>query len=608
MWEEKMICNKCKTALLDTAKFCPKCGDRVELKQPQENQAMKCPQCGAENPVTAKFCKVDGYNLQQGQMAQSEKRVTTKETLICPVCGTENLLTAKFCKKDGTLLTKPESPAMQTDTVQAPEAPENKPVVKPPKPSLTIKCPQCGAENLATAKFCKVDGYSLQQVPAIQEEKKDLVNDTVSCPACGTSNPATAKFCKKDGVSLQRADISFKDQPAEVESVKPEAGLEKQDEVKTERDDVLPPREDLSKTPELLQEKNTVICPTCGTENPAASKYCKKDGTPLQVQSSNGVTTGTATKQPAKEIKKNRDFLHPPSVVVGAQEKRSNKWIWFVLVAVMVIACVAGGAFYYLGYIGMNPSRVQKIINNDLRSKGFSVSVIVDDKWIAKMEGTVNDNNDKQTAFNIVKSNKYIKDVVDNIISPPVPTTNAQKPTDEKPSQSVDEPKPSISLTPSVATPKPSTPSLSTNPDAVRKSVNSSLKKKGLYNVYLEVNQDMQGVLKGYVYGAADKTSAMSIARANKGLKNVEDNIEVRQVPIPKSQTVTVDPAKLEGDINRAVRNAGISGVNAEVKDDMSVLLKGSVRSNDDKQRVMQIVNGFRQIKNIKDLIFVVGS
>ncbi|MGQ9619129.1 MAG: zinc-ribbon domain-containing protein [Candidatus Aminicenantia bacterium] len=54
-----MICETCKATIPDTAKFCPRCGAKVEIVK-------KCPSCGAEYPVTAKFCKKDGTPLKEG--------------------------------------------------------------------------------------------------------------------------------------------------------------------------------------------------------------------------------------------------------------------------------------------------------------------------------------------------------------------------------------------------------------------------------------------------------------------------------------------------------------------------------------------------------------
>jgi membrane protease subunit (stomatin/prohibitin family) len=55
-------------------------------------------------------------------------------------------------------------------------------------PAATTKCPSCGTENPAGAKFCNNCGAKL--------------TGTVKCPTCGTENPAGAKFCSNDGTKL----------------------------------------------------------------------------------------------------------------------------------------------------------------------------------------------------------------------------------------------------------------------------------------------------------------------------------------------------------------------------------------------------------------------
>lgn len=53
------------------------------------------------------------------------------------------------------------------------------------------KCPKCGQENVAGAKFCVGCGAQLQEAP---KEK--------FCPECGTSNAADAAFCSGCGKAL----------------------------------------------------------------------------------------------------------------------------------------------------------------------------------------------------------------------------------------------------------------------------------------------------------------------------------------------------------------------------------------------------------------------
>jgi len=368
-----MICDKCKTEISDTVKFCPKCGNKIELKKPQENQVIKCPQCGTDNPATAKFCKEDGCNLQQPRMVPSEKNSHAEKFLLCPVCGTENSLNAKFCKKDGAALagTKTAAAEMRVQGMQ-----ENKSTVEISGPSY----PQSSAGNTYVA---------------VQGGKEEMpLNDN--------------------------------------------------------------------------------------------SKY------------------------------------NPP-IKAKTKDKRSNKWIWIALISIVVIISAVAGALYYSGHIGMTPSRAQKIINDDLRSKGYSVSVNVSDKGVAEVEGAVNSDIDRDAVFNIIKSNKYIK-VID--------------------------------------------------------------------------------CAKFQISPAGDSQGS---AQADPSLPEETSPQTLPEKFVSSGSSGSPDTAKLEEDINRAFIKAGIRNVTAEVRDNMNVVVKGSVRNNTDKQRALRIVNGFRQVRGITDLIFVVG-
>ena len=66
--------------------------------------------------------------------------------------------------------------------------------------------------------------------------------------------------------------------------------------------------------------------------------------------------------------------------------------------------------------------------------------------------------------------------------------------------------------------------------------------------------------------------------------------------------------AKLEGEINRALAEAGIKGVVASVGKDRTATLKGSVRTDEEKQKALDVVKRFKPVKATKDIIFIVGS
>ena len=74
-----MNCRKCGAALVDDAKFCPRCGVRVDGKT-------ECPRCGREIADDSVFCTYCGVRLDG-------KTVCVKcgeafEGAFCPKCGT----------------------------------------------------------------------------------------------------------------------------------------------------------------------------------------------------------------------------------------------------------------------------------------------------------------------------------------------------------------------------------------------------------------------------------------------------------------------------------------------------------------------------------------
>jgi len=136
---------------------------------------------------------------------------------------------------------------------------------------------------------------------------------------------------------------------------------------------------------------------------------------------------------------------------------------------------------------------------------------------------------------------------------------------------------------------------------ALEGDINRALRNKGLRDVHIWVNRDLIGSLRGSVDKAEDKTIAFDIARSYKDLKEVRDNIQVKS-PLPPQ----IDSAKLEGEINRALRGAGIRGVTAVVSDEFDVTLRGSVTTDKQKDEAFEIARNFKGVKRVRDNIFIV--
>lgn len=178
-----MICGGCRAAIPDHVKFCPKCGAKAEAVTAQAAQTKRCPVCGTDNPLSAKFCKAGGHPLPVEQAPSVAPPIETKEStdaLSCPKCGTSYPVTAKFCRNDGTPLKsgpapslEPAQPSMPEETAQLPdneavlpareEADRTVPVEVATQPELPHPhLPPHGVEGIAYADSSTLGGEEVK--------------------------------------------------------------------------------------------------------------------------------------------------------------------------------------------------------------------------------------------------------------------------------------------------------------------------------------------------------------------------------------------------------------------------------------------------------------
>lgn len=67
-----------------------------------------------------------------------------------------------------------------------------------------------------------------------------------------------------------------------------------------------------------------------------------------------------------------------------------------------------------------------------------------------------------------------------------------------------------------------------------------------------------------------------------------------------------VDLSKLRDDINMALRDEGLNGVFVDVNNQLEATLKGTVGCEDEKNRAFEASGRFKDIRKVKDMIFVV--
>jgi osmotically-inducible protein OsmY len=474
-----MICDSCKTEIKGTPKFCPKCGMKVEALQAQPDAIKRCPQCGAENALAAKFCKADGYRFD------SDTSVTAT-----PGTASNNALSNTAATTSTTALRDPVT-ARPSEKATAQVSPLN---TSAPSVTNMIICSQCGTPNAANAKFCKKDGAAL------------VVASNVTADRPGIANVATKKA---------------------------------------------------TSTPPPVRPSPPRPIPM-------------KESPPIQ------------TRQPVTTISQ----AQPAS-------SKSNVAIVVGVVAV-VLAAGGGGYWYFAGHTAktekvaeapptvpatssapaepipsapLPPSQAEATsemvsagITTALADAGFSktVQTTTDADLVVTLFGSVANEEEKKKVLALVKAVAGVRDVKDQL-------EVAQAPVAVPPVANTVTPAKLLPPTAPIASPP------SFNATKAQQDINRQFRDKGLSGVSIKVNADRSAVLHGTVNTAKEKEDAEVLVSASPELSGVRSMIQVSAVaPLAPA---TIDPGKLEGDINRALRNGGASGVTAQVGDDLSVTL-----------------------------------
>jgi len=371
-----------------------------------------------------------------------------------------------------------------------------------------------------------------------------------------------------------------------------------------------------------------VLCPVCGTRNPATAKFCKKDGAPLH----GSAPTGAAAppRMPSRPAGERR---FPPKAMVAAGGA-----------VVFALAGLTVGSLYWTGYIGDRQGVIAQEINTQLGSKGLgNVKVLVDKQWRATAEGLVASATEKDLALAMIREHGQLKEPISDLIRVRPTRAELQVILDKaaadtgipQASAQIDdtlttitvggadvgpETRPRIeqALNSALSTTGTSTqvrfvyaaPSAQTaaaapptHDETMTQAVNEQLHAAGLSGVSAEFAGAGRLRLQGTVSSREQHDRAVQVAASQAGVSGV---VDLMQVAAPPPAAANRDPAKLEGDINRALRGNGLGGITALVADDFSVTLKGSANSAGNKSRAFQLVRQFPVQGSPKDRVFVV--
>jgi osmotically-inducible protein OsmY len=416
--------------------------------------------------------------------------------------------------------------------------------------------------------------------------------------------------------------------------------------------------------------EDRVICPTCSTPNLTTARFCKKDGTPLQGGIAGPVSAapGTAPKSESKPAAQRAQPAYIPGRQPIAISGKTFIFVGIAVVAAATFAVGAlywGG---YIGdRQGAVGQRINAELRGKGLS---NVKIVVPKDWKAVVEGMVASQVEKDQALSLIKQYGELKEgVIDNIrVKPsraemevqlnkvladagmrqvtaqideafttvtlndpdlvPESRTKAEQLVTSTATAAAGVAPVRVTHAAAITQPPPLPADVTPSVDeaAVARSLNEDLRNAGLGDVSAVVDASGNANLQGTVASPDEKNQAIQLALSHQGVAGVGDSIKVapqtaspappprlappqsppvRPAPAPPP-VAKLDPAKLEGDINRALRNGGVGGVTAQVADDFSVTLKGSTTSAGQKDRAFQIARQFLVKGAPKDRVFVV--
>ncbi len=318
------------------------------------------------------------------------------------------------------------------------------------------------------------------------------------------------------------------------------------------------------------------------------------------------------TRGVSLEVKVDKDAVVS---VTGKVETRADRE------AALAIIRSHGGVKRVVENIRIAPSPLEseRALNEELDGAGLSgVLAQVDGRYRVTMTGTFHNQGEKAMALSIVRRHLEVKEVLDRTHigqRSPSPTEGAR-------AASFTEAKHfSLSpLTPSSWTSLKYKDSLTFRvPGPGRITVEATWESGGM--LALMLNSASTGAAHGAKDGPsplrltyritpkdfADSPSWEATIANFTANGHIQGGLKISFSTGGQKKSEVFDAAKVEKEMNKALEEAGIKGVTAEVTADSVATLKGSVQTLEVKEKALVTVKRFKAIKSVKDIIFVVG-
>ncbi len=338
--------------------------------------------------------------------------------------------------------------------------------------------------------------------------------------------------------------------------------------------------------------------------------------------------------------------------ILGERDRktRSRRWAGPALAAAILLIGGAGAYSFYAGRAPTSPMAIERELNRRLSAGGLGVTTVITKDRTALVTGSVRSGEEKQLALSIVKSHAYVKGVSDAIAATEDVRTlkdrlsfviqsmlalksaiTADYAVNKRFLKTADAPV--IGETYGIFVPETYAAFSIGDDGTIETTIRNIASEVNDKTLQLKPSSDLRvwhwvsGIDQRYLpFRMGDGIKEVTLSPSTPAPPGPEaDKPKPQRRPKPVMQArsrsaphpsprlpalsqspAPIDPARLEGELNRSLRNAGIEGVTAEIRDDMGAVLKGTTMSITEKQKAMDIAKGFNGVRDVKDIVFVI--